>query len=217
MLLFQPEASAKQGRARAERSTQIRYPTLVMKYAFPSATAAMLAALSLSSCASNPRTGPASPRVYWMGTPEYKAQEAKMSLSYKEAEKRLTQFYPMKPRPFLKAWEAALVDDWYHLEGPREADICLGGIYIHGMTGAIEGRTATHDPLRYRGQPTSLRWVDVEKLQGPIGQGKAGEVRDNLRRKAERSFPTGFFMPSRTTVESKLPEGGELGRMSELR
>ncbi|WP_147263592.1 hypothetical protein [Roseimicrobium gellanilyticum] len=174
---------------------------------------AALVALLLSSCTS-PKVGPAAPRVYWMGTPEYKAQVARLNLSRAEADKRLRKYYGFKPYPLLRAWEAALVDDWYHLRGPTEADVCLSGWYVHGITGAIQHRGARHDVLEYRGQPGNFRWVHVKNLQGRSDQGKVSQLPHHLRRKAERNFPTGFLMPSLPKVESKLPRGGDLDRPS---
>ena len=185
----------------------------------------MLVALVLPSCTS-PREGPAAPRVYWMGTPEYKAQVANLKLSRRESEKWLRTFYSAKPHPedHSKAGEAAIVDDWYQIgRGATNADICLSGWYVNGMTGAIQSRLATHDPLKYRGQPTNFRWVHVEDRQGPISRGKVGQLPYTLKRRSERSLllipllPLMRLMPDGPEVKSKLPPGGELSELSDPR
>lgn len=180
--------------------------------ALPLAFTAVLATLLLSNC-TTPNVGRASPRVYWMNTPEYRAQLTKLTLNIKEAQKRFSLVSVSKAYPMQKAWEAAVVDEWYHFRGPTKADICLSGWYVNGMTGAIQYRMAVHDGLKYRGQPKNFRWTHVEKLYGPIGQNKAAELRDHLRQKAETTFPFGFFVLPVPLPKSKLPEGGELDQI----
>lgn len=176
------------------------------------AFAALLATLLLSNC-TTPKVGPASPHVYWMHTPEYRTQLTKLTLNIEEAQKRFSLVLSSKPYPMQKAWEAAIVDQWYHFRGPTYADTCLSGWYVNGLTGAVQYRMAVHDELKYRGQPRNFRWTHVEQLYGPIGQNEVAELRDHLRKKAETTFPFGFFVLPVPWPKSKLPEGGELDQL----